>query len=90
MVVHRHYVVDVIHFLPPIKPTPMGWIVPRLMNFDESTINKSNAALELWKLCNQDLTFFNSGPLDLINNGGIDARHNKNAIIIYCTLVPIP
>jgi hypothetical protein len=27
----------------------MGWIVPRLMDFDESTINKSDATLELWK-----------------------------------------
>jgi hypothetical protein len=60
------------------------------MNFDENTINKFDAALELWKLCSQDSTLLNSGPLDLINNGGIDARHNKNGIIIYCTLVPIP
>jgi hypothetical protein len=60
------------------------------MDFDESTINKSDVALELWKLRGQDLTFFNSGPPDLINNGKIDARRNKNAIIIYSTLVPIP
>jgi hypothetical protein len=68
----------------------MGWIVPRLMNFDESTINKSNAALELWKLHSQDPTFLISGPSDLIGNGGIDARCNKDAIIIYCNCVPIP
>jgi hypothetical protein len=60
------------------------------MNFDESTINKSNVALELWKLRGQDSMLLNSGPLDLINHGGIDARRNKNAILIYCTLVPIP
>jgi hypothetical protein len=68
----------------------MGWIVPRLTNFDESTINKSNATLELCKLCSQDLMFFNSGPSDFNSNGGIDARCNKDAIIIYCILVPIP
>jgi len=68
----------------------MGWIVPKLTNFNESTINKSNATLKLWKLRSQDLMFLNSGPLDLINNGGMDARCNKDAIIIYCTLVPIP
>jgi hypothetical protein len=28
--------------------------------------------------------------LNLVNNGGIDTRCNKNAIIIYCTLAPIP
>jgi hypothetical protein len=90
MVVHHHCVVHAIHFLPPIKPTPMGWIVPWLTNFDESTINKSNANLELWKLHSQDLMLLNSGPLDLINNDEIDARCNKNVIIIYCTLAPIP
>jgi hypothetical protein len=68
----------------------MGWIVLGLADFDESTINKFDVALELWKLHNQDVTLFNNEPSDLINNGGNNARHNKNAIIIYCTLVPIP
>jgi hypothetical protein len=36
------------------------------------------------------LRFLNSGPPNFIGNGGIDARCNKNAIIIYCTLAPIP
>jgi hypothetical protein len=90
MVVRHHYVVHAIHFFPPMKPISMGWIIPRLKNFDENTINKSNATLELWKLCSQDLTFFNSGPLDFIGNGGIDAKCNKDAIIIYRILVPIP
>jgi len=31
--------------------------------------------------------FLTSGPSNLISNGGIDARCNKDAIIIYCTLV---
>ncbi len=90
MVVHHHCVVHAIHYFPPIKPTLMGWIVPRLTNFDENTVNKSNTTLELWKLRSQDPTLFNSGPLDFIDNGEIDARCNKDAIIIYCTLVPIP
>jgi hypothetical protein len=60
------------------------------MNFDESTINKFDAALGLRKLHSQDPTLFNSGPLDLISNGGIDARCSKDVIIIYCTLAPIP
>jgi hypothetical protein len=79
-----------IHFLPPIKPTPMGKIVPGLTNFDESIINKSNATLELWKLRSQDLMFFISGPPYLIDNGRIDARCSKDAIIIYSPLAPIP
>jgi hypothetical protein len=60
------------------------------MNFDGSTINKFDATLELRKLHSQDPTLFNSGPLDLISNGGIDARWRKDAIIIYCTLAPLP
>jgi hypothetical protein len=59
------------------------------VNFDESTINKSNAALELWKLHSQDPMLLNSGPLDLISNGEINAKCNINAIIIHCTLAPI-
>jgi hypothetical protein len=62
----------------------------RAYEFDESTINKSNVALKVWKLCSQDPTFLNSGPLDLIDNGEIDAKCNKDAIIIYCTLALIP
>jgi hypothetical protein len=38
----------------------------------------------------QDPTLFNSEPLDFIDNGGIDARCNKNAIIIYYSLLPLP
>jgi hypothetical protein len=68
----------------------MGWIILGLTNFDENTINKSNATLELWKLRSQDLKLFNNGPPDLIDNGKIDARCNKDVIIIYCTLAPIP
>ncbi len=90
MVVHHHCVVHAIRFLLPIKLTSMGWIVPWLMNFDEKSINKSNAAMELWKLRSQDLMLFNSGPSYLIENGKIDARCNKNAIIIYCIFFPIP
>jgi hypothetical protein len=73
-----------------MKLISLGWIVPRLKNFDENTINKSNVTLEPWKLCSQDPTFFKSGPLDFIGNGGIDAKCNKDAIIIYRILVPIP
>jgi hypothetical protein len=68
----------------------MGQIVPRPMDFDECTINKSNTTLELCELCTQDLLLLNSKSLDLINNGEIDTRCNKHAIIIYCTHAPIP
>jgi len=67
----------------------MGQIVLRLMDFDEGFINKSNATLELWKLCRQNPMLFNGGPTSLINNGKIDARCNKYAIVIYWALVPI-
>ncbi len=70
--------------------TTMGWIVPRLMNFVEGPINKSNVALELWKLCHQNPSLLNSGPMNFIGNGRIDAKWNKYAIIVYCTLAPIP
>jgi hypothetical protein len=68
----------------------MGQIVLGPMYFDECTINKSNITLELQELCTQDPLLFNSRPLGLVNNGGIHTRCNKNAIIIYCTFVPIP
>ncbi len=60
------------------------------MDFNEYTINKSNTTLELWKLCTQDLLFLNNKPSNLINNGEVDTRCNKHAIIVYCTLAPIP
>jgi hypothetical protein len=50
----------------PIKLAMMGQIVPRLMDFDEGPINKSNVALELWKLCCQNSLLFNNGPLNLL------------------------
>jgi hypothetical protein len=33
------------------------------MDFDEGPINKFNVTLKLWKLCHQNLSFFNSGLL---------------------------
>ncbi len=90
MVVHHNCVVHAIHLFPPIKPTTMGWIVPRLMDFDEGPINKSNVTLELWKLCHQNSSLLNNGPTNFIGNGIIDARCNKYAIVIYCTFSPIP
>jgi hypothetical protein len=68
----------------------MGQIVPRPMDFDECTINKSNTTLELCELGTQDLLLLTSKSLDLINNGEIDTRCNKHPIIIYCTHAPIP
>jgi hypothetical protein len=65
-------------------------MVLRPTYFDECTINKSNTTLELQELCTQDPSLFNSRSLNLVNNGGIHPRCNKDAIIIYCTLVPIP
>ncbi len=53
--VHHHYVVHAIHFSLPIKPTIMGGIIRRLMDFDENFINKSNIALTLWNLGSQHL-----------------------------------
>ncbi len=45
--VHHDHVVYAIHFFPPSKIALMEHIVPRLMNFDEGPINKSNVALKL-------------------------------------------
>jgi len=56
----------------PIKPTFMEGIVLRLVDFDESPINKYNATLKLWNLYNQYLLFFNYGPLNLASNGKIN------------------
>ncbi len=53
--VHHHYVVYAIHFSLPIKPTIMGGMIPRLMDFDENFINKSNMALTPWNLGSQHL-----------------------------------
>jgi hypothetical protein len=46
--------------------------------------------LELWKLCCQNPSMLNNGPMNFIDNGKIHAKCNKYAIIIYCTLTPIP
>jgi hypothetical protein len=54
-VVHHNYVVHVGHFLLPIKPIMIGWIVPKFMHFVQGPINKSIVALELSKLCYQNL-----------------------------------
>ncbi len=77
-------------FFHPLNQLRWVGLFKGLWIFYESTINKSNETLELWKLRSQDSMLFNSGPSNLINNGKIDVRCNKNAIIIYCTLVPIP
>jgi hypothetical protein len=58
----------------PLNQLQWAGLFQGLTNFGESTINKSNSALELWKLCSQDLTFFNNGPPNFIGNSGIDAR----------------
>ncbi len=42
------------------------------------------------KLCHQNPSLLNNGPMNLVGNGIIDARCNKYAIIIYYTLIPIP
>jgi hypothetical protein len=68
----------------------MGWIVLRFIDFDEDPINRSNVVLELWNLCCQNLSLLNTGLANLVNNNIIDARCNKNAIIIYCTFALIP
>lgn len=86
MVVHDNHVIHAI-FFGPIKPTMMGQIIQMLMDFDEGPINKSNVALELWKLCCQNSLLFNNGPLNLVSNGIIYVKCNKYVIIIYCTLV---
>jgi len=44
--VHHDHVVHAIHFFPPIKIALKAHIVPRLMNFDEGSINKFNVALK--------------------------------------------
>jgi hypothetical protein len=77
-------------FFHPLNQPRWAKLFQGLWIFMRVPSNKSNATLELWKLCNQDPMLLNSGPLDLIDNGEIDARCNKDAIIIYCTLVPIP
>jgi len=89
MVVCHNHVVHAIHLFSPIKPTIMGWIVLRFMDFDEGPINRSNAALKLWNLCCQNLSLLNSGLVNLIHNNIIDVRCNRYAIIIYYTFAPI-
>jgi hypothetical protein len=67
----------------------MGWIVLRFMDSDGGPINRSNATLELWNLCCQNLSLRNSGLTNLVENYIIDERCNKYAIIIYCTFALI-
>jgi hypothetical protein len=67
----------------------MGRIVPRLVDVDENLINKSNVALKLWKSHHQHSSFLPNGSLNIIDNGKIDSRCYKDAIIIYCIFIPI-
>jgi hypothetical protein len=90
MVVCHSRVVHAIHFFSPIKPSMMGWIVLKFMDFDEGPINRSNAALELWNLCCQNLSLLNNGLTNLIHSDILDVKCNKYAIIIYYTFAPIP
>jgi len=90
MVVCHNHVVHAIHLFSPIKPSMMGWIVLRFMDFDKGPINRSNVDQELWNLCCQNLSLLNSELANLKGNDIIDARCNKYAIIIYCTFAPIP
>jgi hypothetical protein len=50
MMVHNHHVIHKIHIFSPIEPQPMGNIIPRFSDFDESPINESNTTLELRNL----------------------------------------
>jgi hypothetical protein len=86
--VHHNYVVHVVHFFWPIKPIMIGWIILKFMDFVQGPINKSIVALELSKLCCQNLSF-NIRPPNFVGDGKIDARCNKYAIINYCILTPI-
>jgi hypothetical protein len=58
-------------------------IIPGLRDFDEGPINKSNATLKLQKLNCLHPSILDSWPLDFISIGKIDAKCNKNVIIIY-------
>ncbi len=87
--VHHNYVIHVIHFFLPIKPITIGWIVMKFMDFVQGPINKSIVALELSKLCRQNLSF-NIRSSNFIDDDKIDARCNKYVIIIYCIFISIP
>ncbi len=41
-------------------------------------------------MCTQNPSFFSSRPSNLVSDGGIYTRCDKDAIIIYCTFAPIP
>jgi hypothetical protein len=90
MMVHNYHVIHKIHIFSPIEPQPMGNIIPRFLNFDESLINESNTTLELRNLHTNSHLLLKIWPLNIITQHQIDARCNENYIITYNKLVPIP
>jgi hypothetical protein len=88
--VHNHHVIHKIHIFPPIEPQPMGNIIPRFPDFDESPINEFNTTLELKNLDANNHLLLKIWLLNIITQHQIDARCNENYIITYSKLVPIP
>jgi hypothetical protein len=90
MMVHNYHVLHKIHIFPPIEPQPMGNIIPRFLDFDESPINEFNTTLEPKNLHANNHLLLKIWLLNIIIQHQIDARCNENYIITYTKLVPIP
>jgi hypothetical protein len=88
--INNHRVVHTIHLFVPIEPQLVIIIIPRLVNLDESPINEFNTTLEFRDvLCKANLLLSNRSS-NLVSYGLTNAWCNKNFIIIYYILAPIP
>lgn len=87
--VQEHRVVHTIHFLLPFEPQPMGNIVPRFVNLNESPIDESSLTLKLMDVHTKGHPFLNNTPSNTIACGLINPQCNENYIITYYILAPI-
>jgi hypothetical protein len=71
--VQDHHVICIMHFLLLVEPQPMGGIVIRFVDLNDSAIDKFDITLELGDVHTKGCLFFNKRPSNIITYGLINA-----------------
>jgi hypothetical protein len=71
--VQDHRVIRTMHFLLLVEPQPMGGIVIRFVDINDSPIDKFDITLEFRDVNTKGCLFFNKRPSNLITYGFINA-----------------
>ncbi len=71
--VQDHRVIRIVHFLLLVEPQPMGDIVIRFVDLNDSPIDKFDITLEFGDVHTKGCMFFNKRPSNLITYGLINA-----------------